>query len=167
MTGVDLRKVAPEDEGGAFVSVPVAGDEDLSAVVWVLGPKRRMPELDFARGPVLYTVIEGTLHIAQEGQTHRVDPCGALWVPRHAPHQPCNSGQRPVRVMLVRAPGPASVEEMGLGRVECPVCMAGFPVEKGDRPQDRFVCSDCGLRMTLEERDGVLTAAKFIPELIT
>jgi len=167
METIDLRKLVGPDEG-AFVSVVVGGSETMVVLTWALGPRRRMPELTFSRSDVLYLVLEGTLHVVVGGpdadRDHQVQTGQALVVPKQTAHRLHNQEEELVRVVLVRTPGPARFEDLGLGRIECPVCLAALPIEKGDRSGDRFVCSDCAFRMKLDEHEGLLRPTPFEPE---
>lgn len=165
METVDLQKLASLDEG-EFASDVASSSENMVALVWVLSPHHSMPELTFSRSDVLYLVLEGALHVMVDRQCHRLEIGQALSVARQVCHQSRNSGDGPVRVVLVRTPGPVRLEKVGLGRVECPICAAALPLQKGDRAEDRFVCNDCGFVMTLEEHEGFLRPARFEPEFI-
>ncbi len=162
MDVVDLKKLVGNDETG-FSSRMVVAAGELSVVVWALGPHRRMPELTFSRAEVAYLVLEGVLRVLVDDRT-RVVECGQVVnVERGVHHQLSNTTDSRVCVVVMRAPGPACVKDISIGKVVCPVCAAAAPVEKGDRAGDRFVCRDCGYVMTLEDVEGLLRPGKCEP----
>ena len=158
METVDLKKLVGVQEG-AFCSGVAADSGEMTVLVWLLGARACLPELKFTRSEVVYMVLEGSLSVLIEKHHHQVDSGQLLAVSRQKAHQPRNNGDRPARIVVMRTPGPLKLEDVTLGRVDCPVCAAGIPVEKGDRVGDHFVCSDCGFVITLEEHEGLLRPA--------
>ena len=161
---VDLNKLVLSDQT-AFVSAVATSSETLTVLTWVLGPHRLMPQLTFSRDDVVYLVLEGSMHVRVDRKCHQVDTGQAFSVLKQVRHQPHNNGDGPVRVAVIRTPGPVKLENFGLVRLECPICAAQLPLQKGDRADDRFVCSECDFVMTLKEHEGHLRPAPFEPEL--
>ena len=160
---VDLNKLVLSDDA-SFVSEVATLSDGLSVLTWVLGPHRSMPELRYAREDAVYLVLEGTLHVRVDRKCHRVDRGQVLGIDTQVRHQSHNRDDGPVRVVIMRAPGLVLPENFGVPRIECPVCAATLPVEKGDRAGDRFVCMACDFGMLLEEHEGQLRPARFEPE---
>ena len=159
----DLHKPALSDDAD-FVCDVATVSESLSVLTWVLEAGRSMPELRYACEDAVYLVLEGTLHVRVDRKCRQVDRGQVLSIDRQVSHQPYNSGDTPVRVVVMRAPGRVLPENFGVARIECPICAATRPLEKGDRAGDRVVCLDCDFVMVLEEHDRQLRPARFVPE---
>lgn len=158
MDTVDLKKLVSSSRNGFAHGVALAG-ETLTVVAWTVPGRRRMPELVFSRSDATYLVLEGTAHVLMAGEPCPLQTGQLLSLPRGVAHQVLNPDDPNARVLLIRAPGRARVEDLGIGRVECPLCACVTPVEKGDRPGDRFVCNDCTCVIRLEDKDGRLHPA--------
>lgn len=170
MEKVDLKKLAAgtlaerSSRDDAFAMGVVASSGNLAVVTWTLGPHRRMPEMVFPRSEAAYLVLEGSLSIMVDEETHALEAGELLSIGKHVRHRSENAGDVWVRVLLMRGPGPVRFEDLGVGRIECPVCASLVALEKGDRANDRVVCGDCSYVMTLEENEGLLRPATFMPE---
>ena len=170
MDKVDLKNLVAGSRGGgscgddAFAMGVVASSSNLAVVTWALGPGRRMPETAFARSEVAYLVLEGGLRVMVDDEAHFLEAGQLLSIGRHVSHRCENVGDVRVRVLVMRAPGPVRLEDLGVGRIQCPLCGSIAGLEKGDRADDRVVCSDCSYVMTLEESEGLLQPARFVPE---